>query len=89
MNSFLTATLAIVSGIITLAIISVVLSRNAQTPQVLGAAGSALGTVIGAATAPVMGGGGGNMGGGSAGFGSLGGNLGNFGGGILTSFFGG
>jgi len=88
-NSFLTATLAIVSGIITLAIISVVLSRNAQTPQVLGAAGSALGTVIGAATAPVMGGGG-NMGGGSAGFGSLGGNLGNFGGGgILTSFFGG
>jgi PRD1 phage membrane DNA delivery len=46
---------AVVGGIITLAIIAVVVSRQAQTPQVLQAGGSALAAVIGAAVQPVTG----------------------------------
>lgn len=64
MNSALTAVLAIVGGVIGLATLSVLVSRNAQTPAVLGAAGSALSTVIGAAVSPVTGTG---MGGGNSG----------------------
>ena len=45
----------IVGGVIGLAIISVLVSKNAQTPTVLGAAGSALSGVIGAAVSPVTG----------------------------------
>jgi hypothetical protein len=41
--------------IVGLAIVSVVLSKNAQTPAVFQAGGSALGTIIGAAVAPVSG----------------------------------
>lgn len=66
MNSATSAILAIVGGIISLAIISVLVSRQAQTPAVLGAAGGALSTVIGAAVSPVTGtgiGGGSNQGG--------------------------
>ena len=47
--------LAIVSGAIGLAIVSVVLAQRAQTPQVLGAAGGALSEVIAAAVAPITG----------------------------------
>lgn len=54
--------LAIVTGIIGLAIISVILSKNAQTSTVLNASGSALASVIGAAVAPVSGGGAGSGG---------------------------
>lgn len=55
MNSATSALLAMVSGIITLAIVSVLVSKRAQTPSVIGAAGSALGLVIGQAVSPVTG----------------------------------
>lgn len=54
-NPMVTALLAIVSGIIGLSIVSVLVSPRAQTPTVLGAAGSALSNVIGAAVSPVTG----------------------------------
>lgn len=79
MNSAVSAVLAIVGGIITLAIVSVLISKNAQTPQVLGAAGGALSGVIAAAVSPVTGTGSG------ASPGSGGGSSGNFGG-LLSSF---
>lgn len=46
---------AVISGVIGLAIVAVIVSRNAQTPSVLSSAGSALSQVIGAAVAPVTG----------------------------------
>lgn len=45
----------IAAGVIGVAIIAVLVSRNAQTPQVLGAAGSAFSNVLSAATGPVTG----------------------------------
>lgn len=50
------AVIAVISAVITLAIIAVVVSKNAQTPSVLSAAGSALSNVIGTAVSPVTGG---------------------------------
>jgi hypothetical protein len=50
------AILAIVSSIVGLAIISVVLSQQAQTTSVIQAGSQGLASVIGAATAPVTGG---------------------------------
>lgn len=51
-------------GVVTIAVavvgvatLSVIVSRNAQTPQVIQAAGSALGTALTAAVSPVTGGG--------------------------------
>lgn len=49
----ITTALAAVVG---LALVSVTFSKNAQAPQVIQAAGSALGTVITAAVSPVTGG---------------------------------
>ena len=46
---------AALGGVFTLAIISVLVSKNAQFPQVLQQAGSALSGVIQAATSPVTG----------------------------------
>jgi len=46
---------AIVSGVIGLAIVAVIVSKNAQTGTVLTSGGSALASVIGAAVAPVAG----------------------------------
>lgn len=48
--------IAIVTGIIGLAIVAVVVSQNANTSSVIGSAGSALSSVIGAAVSPVSGG---------------------------------
>lgn len=45
----------IAAGVIGVAIIAVLVSKNAQTPQVLGAAGSAFSNVLSAATGPVTG----------------------------------
>jgi hypothetical protein len=45
----------VVGGIITLAMVAVVVSKNAQTSSVLTGAGTALSSVIGAAVAPVSG----------------------------------
>jgi PRD1 phage membrane DNA delivery len=47
--------IAAVSSVILLAIVAVVVSKNAQTPQVIQSGGSALASVIGAAVAPVTG----------------------------------
>lgn len=72
---------AVIGGIITLAIIAVVVSKQAQTPQVIQAGGSALASVIGAAVAPVSGGGSnsfGSVGQGINGIGGIGG-LGGYG----------
>lgn len=46
---------AIIGGVITIAIVAVIVSKNAQTSQVLTGAGSALSSVIGAAVGPVSG----------------------------------
>jgi hypothetical protein len=43
------------AGVIGVAILAVLVSKNAQTPQVLGAAGSAFSNVLSAATGPVTG----------------------------------
>jgi hypothetical protein len=76
--------LAIVSAVVGLAIVAVIVSRNAQTPTVISSAGSALANVIGAAVSPVTGGGGGGGGGLSNLFGSVSG-VGN----ALGNLFGG
>jgi len=60
-----TAIIAIATGAIGITIISVLVSKNAQTPQVLQAAGSAFSGILGAATAPVTGGSALSFGGGS------------------------
>ena len=46
--------IAVVAGVIGLAIVAVIVSKNAATPAVLQGAGSALAGVIGAAVAPVV-----------------------------------
>jgi hypothetical protein len=50
------AVVAIIAGLVGLAIVAVVLSKNAQTPTIITNAGTALSGVIGAAVAPVSGG---------------------------------
>jgi glyceraldehyde-3-phosphate dehydrogenase/erythrose-4-phosphate dehydrogenase len=47
------AALAVVTAIVGLAIVAVIVSKNAQAPQVLQAAGTALSGMISAAVAPV------------------------------------
>ena len=47
--------IAVVTGIITLAVVAVIFSQRAQTPAVLQSGGSALASVIGAAVSPVSG----------------------------------
>lgn len=44
---------SVITGILGLAIVAVLVSRNAQTPAVISGAGSALSSVIGAAVAPI------------------------------------
>jgi len=56
-DNLITAMVAVVTAIIGLAALSVVLSPNAQTSNVLKAASGGLSTDIGAAVAPVSGGG--------------------------------
>lgn len=63
MNSLWSGIVTIAVAIIGVAIVAVIVSKNAQTPQVLQAAGQALSTGIGAAVSPVTGGSGlGNLG---------------------------
>jgi hypothetical protein len=45
----------IAAGVIAVAILAVLVSQKAQTPQVIGAAGSAFSNVLSAATGPVTG----------------------------------
>lgn len=55
MNQIGPGIIAIVAAIITLAIVAVIFSKNAQTSSVITGAGTALSSVIGAAVAPVSG----------------------------------
>jgi hypothetical protein len=55
MDKALQAVLAIVSGVIGLAIVSVIFSRRAQTTEVIQSAGGALANIITAATNPYTG----------------------------------
>lgn len=49
------ALVTIAAGVIGVAIIAVLVSKNAQTSQVIGSAGSAFSNVLSAATGPVTG----------------------------------
>jgi hypothetical protein len=63
MSNFGPTLIAVLGGIIGLAIVAVLVSKKAQTSQVLQGAGSALAGVIGAAVGPVTSGGGAAQGG--------------------------
>lgn len=63
MDGFMREVGGIALAIVGLAIIAVIVSRNAQTPEVIGSAGRAFSGAIGAAVAPVSGGFGGSFGG--------------------------
>lgn len=58
MDQLISSTTTIVLGIIGIAILAVIVSKNANTAGVIGAGGSALAQDIGAAVSPVTGGGG-------------------------------
>ncbi len=62
MNNVLEPFVTIATAIVGVAILAVIVSRNADTANVLQAAGGAFGTAINAATAPVTGGIGVNLG---------------------------
>jgi hypothetical protein len=68
-DSLATSIVTVLMGIIGVAIIAVLVSRNAQTPQVLQSGGSAFSGVLGAALSPITGG---SYTGGGAGGGLLG-----------------
>ena len=55
MNSLWSGIVTIAVAIIGVAIVAVIVSRNAQTPQVLQAAGGAFAKALNAATGPVSG----------------------------------
>lgn len=55
MNTLAEMVVTIATAIVGLAIVSVLVSRKAQTPQVIQAAGTAFGTALGVAEAPVTG----------------------------------
>ncbi len=55
MNAVTEAVVTIAMGIIAVAILSVLVSRNAQTPQVIQAAASGFGNSLAVAEAPVTG----------------------------------
>lgn len=57
MNALTEAIVTIATGIIGIAILAVIVSQRSNTANVLGAAGNAFAKSIGAATAPVTGGG--------------------------------
>jgi hypothetical protein len=46
---------SVIAGVIGLAVVAVIVSKQAQTPTVIQSAGSALAAVIGAAVGPVSG----------------------------------
>lgn len=58
MNNFWEGIVAIATAIVGVALLAVLVSKNAQTPQVITAGGSAFAKALGAAVSPVTGGGG-------------------------------
>lgn len=57
MNSLWSGVITIAVAIVGVAIVATLVSKNAQTPQVLQAAGNAFSNALNAATRPVSGGG--------------------------------
>lgn len=57
MNNFWSGIVTILVAIIGVAVLATLVSRNARTPEVLTSAGNAFAKMLGAATAPVSGGG--------------------------------
>lgn len=57
-ENLITGLVTIALAIVSLATLAVIVSKNAQTPAVINAAGNALGSDIMAAVSPVTGGGG-------------------------------
>jgi hypothetical protein len=55
MNQIGPTLVIVVGGVLTLAMVAVAVSKNAQTSSVIQGAGTALSSVIGAAVAPVSG----------------------------------
>ena len=55
MNNVGVLVVSVFSGIVILAMVSVVLSKRADTSNVIGATGKALSSIIGAAVSPVTG----------------------------------
>ncbi len=55
MKGFFQEVGVVLTGIIGLAIIAVIVSRNAQTPQVIGSAGDAFANALQAAVSPITG----------------------------------
>jgi preprotein translocase subunit SecD len=55
MGNVSAAVVAVISGIIGLAIVAVLVSKQAQTPTVISSTGTALSQIIGAAVGPVTG----------------------------------
>lgn len=55
MNALMEGVVTIALAIVGLGMLSVLVSKNAQTPQVIQAAGSAFGNSLGVAEAPVTG----------------------------------
>ena len=55
MNSIGPGIVAIIAGVLTLAMVAVILSKQAQTSTVLTGGGQALASIIGAAVQPVTG----------------------------------
>jgi PRD1 phage membrane DNA delivery len=55
-NQVIAGIFTVASAIVAVAILATLVSRNAQTPQVLEAAGSAFSNSLGAALSPVTGG---------------------------------
>ena len=68
-DSLITAVVSILMAIVGVAIIAVLVSKNANTTGVLQAGGSAFSGALGTALSPVTGGGFGSFTGGGAGFG--------------------
>ena len=57
MDNFWTGLVAIATAIVGVAVVAVLVSRNSQTPMVIGAAGQSFAQALGAAVSPVTGGG--------------------------------
>lgn len=58
-DELLTSLVTVATAIVGVAILAVLVSKNANTPQVISSAGSAFGNALGVALSPVTGGGGG------------------------------
>ena len=56
MNNFWEGIVAIATAIVGVALLAVLVSRNAQTPQVISASGTAFANALGAAVSPITGG---------------------------------